>query len=174
MNNMVANALFADGAAAMIVQQRAPYLSRCLRMDGFYCELVPQTNQDMAWHITNFGFEMVLSSYVPRAIEAGIAALIIKLREHAMMPLHAIDYYAIHPGGVKILQACEQALGLTALDNRFSYEVLRQHGNMSSATVLFVLRAIWNDLSAPDSQKSILSCAFGPGLTLESALLTVH
>ncbi|OYV53672.1 MAG: polyketide synthase, partial [Legionella sp. 21-45-4] len=76
-------------------------------------------------------------------------------------------------GGLRILEACEQALSITTEDNRFSYEVLRDYGNMSSPTVLFVLKKLKESLKMDDAGKTIFSCAFGPGLTLESMILTV-
>jgi alpha-pyrone synthase len=82
--------------------------------------------------------------------------------------------YAIHPGGVKILQACEASLKISKEQNNHAYQVLRQYGNMSSATVLFVLKNLWDTLSHADANKTIFSCAFGPGLTLESMLLKVQ
>jgi predicted naringenin-chalcone synthase len=79
----------------------------------------------------------------------------------------------MHPGGRAILEAIEMALEITAEDNRFAYQILKDYGNMSSCTVLFVLKEIFQTLSKADSGKNILSCAFGPGLTLESMILEV-
>ncbi|MCX7114973.1 MAG: type III polyketide synthase [Gammaproteobacteria bacterium] len=173
LGNIISNAIFADGAAAVLIQTQ-PTNQSFLRLESFYCDIMPQTSQDMAWHIGNFGFEMVLSAYVPQAIKSGIAAFAEKLLCQSNRLFSDIDYFAIHPGGLKILQACEKSLNITLHDNRFSYEVLREYGNMSSATVFFVLRQILNGLSQQDNGKKIFSCAFGPGLTLESMLLEVH
>ena len=172
LDNLIANAIFADGAAAVLIQAQ-PNHQRHLRFKSFYCDIMPQPTKDMAWHIGDFGFDMVLSTYVPGAIKTGIAAFADKLLSQSSQSLSTIDYFAIHPGGLKILQACEESLNITPHDNRFSYDVLRQYGNMSSATVLFVLKQIWDDLSIDDNSKKIFSCAFGPGLTLESMLLEV-
>jgi alpha-pyrone synthase len=88
--------------------------------------------------------------------------------------LHALLWhFALHPGGRKILEAIEKALGLTPHDNRLAYQVLRDYGNMSSATVLFVLRELLATLTPADAGAKVLSCAFGPGLTLEARLLEV-
>ncbi len=127
----------------------------------------------MTWHIADSGFDIVLSSYVPQAIQSGIAQFAQRLLQQQQLSLSDIELFAIHPGSQKILQACEKALGLSENDNRYSYDVLRHYGNMSSATVLFVLKKIWDDLSQSDAGKQIFSCAFGPGLTLESMLLRV-
>jgi alpha-pyrone synthase len=90
------------------------------------------------------------------------------------LSLADLDYFAIHPGGSAILRACEQALNLTKSDNAHAYHVLKNYGNMSSATILFVLKSLWGELSARDHHKNIFSCAFGPGLTFESMLLRTH
>ncbi|KTC84198.1 type III polyketide synthase [Legionella brunensis] len=171
--NIISNAIFADGAAAVLIQGKQNN-SIYLTLESFHCDLVPQTNQEMAWHIADSGFDIVLSSYVPDVIKSGIAAFAKNLLNKKNWSFNDIDYYAIHPGGFKILQACESALNITPEDNQYSYEVLNQFGNMSSATVLFVLKRIWNSLKKQDHKKNIFSCAFGPGLTLESMLLKTH
>ncbi|HHF7347356.1 TPA: type III polyketide synthase [Legionella feeleii] len=171
--NIISNAIFADGAAAILVETK-PQNQVCLSLESFYCDLIPQTKQEMAWHIADHGFDIVLSAFVPEVIKSGIASFMEKLLSHSTWSPNEIDYYAIHPGGLKILQACEAALTISADDNRYSYEVLRKYGNMSSATVLFVLKSIWDSLGKQDNNKSIFSCAFGPGLTLESVLLKIH
>ncbi|MEO8401122.1 MAG: type III polyketide synthase [Gammaproteobacteria bacterium] len=173
ITNMISNAIFADGAAAIIIEAKSDN-KKCLSIESFYCDLLPQTSKEMAWHIADHGFDIVLSTYVPEVIETGIHAFASKLLQQSGMSLSEIDFYAIHPGGLKILQACEAALNITEEDNRYSYDVLRNYGNMSSPTVLFVLKKIWDSLTTQDHQKNIFSCAFGPGLTLESMILTTH
>ena len=84
-----------------------------------------------------------------------------------------IDLFAIHPGGKRILQVIEEELSMSKEDNQHAYHVLRECGNMSSPTVLFVLKHLMDTLSEKDQDKNILSFAFGPGLTLESMLLKV-
>ncbi len=174
LENIISNAIFADGAAAVLIKGQPASSQRHLRFKSFHCDIMPQTSQEMAWHIGDSGFDMVLTGYVPQAIKSGIAAFTDKLFKQSNQSATDIDYFAIHPGGMKILKACEESLGITPHDNRFSYEVLRQYGNMSSATVLFVLKRIWDALIDTDPNKTIFSCAFGPGLTLESMLLEAH
>ncbi|MDQ3192416.1 MAG: type III polyketide synthase, partial [Bacteroidota bacterium] len=84
-----------------------------------------------------------------------------------------IDFYAIHPGGAAILKACEKALNMTREQNFYSYNVLNNYGNMSSVTVLFVLKEILENINSSDKGKNILSFAFGPGLTMESMILKI-
>lgn len=171
--NLISNAIFADGAAAVIIEKQ-PEKKKSFSIESFYCDLLPQTSQEMAWHIADSGFDIVLSTYVPQAIQSGISEFTDKLLKQSEQTLSNIDFYAIHPGGIKILQACEESLKITADDNKYSYDVLRNYGNMSSPTVLFVLKKIWDDIDTDDHHKNIFSCAFGPGLTLESMILKVH
>lgn len=173
-DNIISSAIFADGAAAVLITGKAASEQLHFRFKSFYSDIMPQTSQEMAWHIGDYGFDMVLSAYVPQAIKAGIAEFTNKLFAQSNQSIADMNYFAIHPGGMKILQACEESLNISAYDNRFSYDILRQYGNMSSATVLFVLQKIWNDVSGTDNAKTIFSCAFGPGLTLESMLLEAH
>jgi alpha-pyrone synthase len=119
---------------------------------------------------------MTLTSAVPTFIQQGIGQLMERLLTQCELTLDDIGQYALHPGGRRILEVIEQQLGITAQDDRHAYEVLRQNGNMSSATVLFVLKEIWNELASGETdidpeRPNILSCAFGPGLTLESMVL---
>lgn len=172
-DNIISNAIFADGAACVLVETQQDQ-QRFFRLETFHCDLVPQTNNEMAWHISDSGFDMVLTSYVPQAIESGIALFLEKLVRKLQLSPSDVDFFAIHPGGVKILEACEQALSINPEQNKFSYDVLRNYGNMSSATVLFVLKKIWENLTWKiDQDKNIFSCAFGPGLTLESMLIKI-
>ncbi|WP_066832018.1 type III polyketide synthase [Rufibacter ruber] len=172
-DHLVSNALFADGSAAVLVSAQ-PLSDLTLRVEAFHCDLAPSGQKEMAWHINDFGFEMTLSSYVPALIKQGIGQLTQKLLQKLNLSLEEVPHFAIHPGGRKILEVIEHALHLTREDNRHAYAVLRQFGNMSSATVLFVLKSLWQELQPQQQNEPILSFAFGPGLTLESMLLTVH
>lgn len=172
-DKMVSNALFGDGAAAVLVEAE-PGKGVSLSLESFSCELAPDSHSDMAWHIADHGFEMTLSSYVPQVIKSGIATLAGKLISRMNLTREDINYFAIHPGGRRILEVCEEELGMASQDNECAYRVLSEYGNMSSPTVLFVIREHWKNLSAEDKSKNMLSFAFGPGLTMESALLNVH
>ncbi len=174
-DHLLSNALFADGSAAVIVEAQ-PRPDQAFRLRSFYCDLLSEGKEAMAWHVSDFGFEMTLTSAVPTFIEQGIGQLMERLLTQCQLTLDDVGHYALHPGGRRILEVIEGQLGITAHDDRHAYEVLRQNGNMSSATVLFVLKEIWNELATgeveidPD-RPNILSCAFGPGLTLESMVL---
>jgi len=168
---LLSNALFADGAAAILIESYEK--EKSLEMLSFFCDLYFEGKQDMAWKVADFGFEMTLTSYIPKLIKKGIKSLIDRLLDHAGMTNQDIDLYAMHPGGKAILEAIETALEITKEDNKYSYEVLRDYGNMSSCTVLFILNEILKNTTESDQNRNILSCAFGPGLTLESMVLRI-
>jgi prepilin-type processing-associated H-X9-DG protein len=171
-DNLLANALFADGSAALLMQS-SPSTGINLKPISFYADLAPKGSDDMAWTIGDLGFEMRLSSYVPDIIKQGIHQLTQRLLQQIDSELSDIDYFAIHPGGKKILETIETELALNPKQNQNAYNVLRRFGNMSSPTVLFVLQEILKQLKEDDNHKKILSVAFGPGLTLESMILEV-
>ena len=178
---IVATSLFADGAAAGLVTARDFESDVAgFALDRFHTGLIPEGKEDMAWTIGDEGFEMVLSTAVPQLIGENIF--------DALRPLYAedalaaafeegtigehVEHWAIHPGGRSILDRVEERLNLSEQQLRPAREVLRQYGNMSSATVLFVLRRILEQEGARSGER-VAAMAFGPGLTAESALLTV-
>lgn len=172
-DNLLANSLFADGSAALLVEGN-PRKGINLKPISFFCEIATQGEHDMAWTVGDLGFEMRLSSYVPDVIKSGIKKLTSSLLEKISQGFSAISYFAIHPGGKKILEAIESELNLTKTQNKFAYEVLKNFGNMSSPTVLFVLNEVAKSLQEADHGKKILSFAFGPGLTMESMVLEIQ
>jgi alpha-pyrone synthase len=144
-----------------------------LELKKFYSEFAYAGKDEMVWSIGDFGFTLKLSTYVPDMIRQGIRELTDKLFQRCGVNAEDVSFYAIHPGGMKILQACEEALKITREHNAVSYDVLKNYGNMSSVTVLFVLKEYLQKLNISDKGKNMLSCAFGPGLTMESMLLQV-
>jgi alpha-pyrone synthase len=171
----VANAIFGDGAAAAIISSRT-FVNEgqpCLVLRNFYSEFEPNASEDMVWRIGDYGFDLRLTPDVPNVVKGNIRGLVDRLFLRAGLEQDDIDYYAIHPGGVKILEACEEALGISRDDNAISYSILRDYGNMSSVTVMFVLSRYLEKLGNADKGKKFISCAFGPGLTMESMILEV-
>lgn len=165
-DNLLANALFGDGSAAVLVESEPR--STSLELSSFQSTLIPSARGDMAWAIGDFGFEMRLSAYVPDALQRGGQALLGELKAQDF------DFYAVHPGGRRILDVIEQALGLRKEQNAASHDVLRQFGNMSSPTILFVLKQLLDGLKSTDDGKRLLALAFGPGLTIERLIANVH
>lgn len=179
-DTIMGSALFADGAAAAIVTaQERPDEPALLQLDHFETVLTPVGEESMAWNIGDEGFEMVLGNYVPHIIDDHIIGALEPLlsREGALrgLPYRDIRHWAIHPGGRSILDKVQSRLELSDEQLVPARETLRNFGNMSSATVLFVLRHIL-DLppaeGADDGAERICSMAFGPGLTVETALFT--
>ena len=89
-----------------------------------------------------------------------------------LLVIDEIGSFAIHPGGRKILEVCDEVFNLSTAQNEHAYEVLKNFGNMSSATVIFVLDELSRKLKAKKSEEQIMSFAFGPGLTFESMVLS--
>lgn len=172
-DNMLANALFADGAAALMMQSNARSGAN-LTPTAFHNALSFTADPQMAWRVGNLGFQMKLTSYVPEIIQGGIRKLTDEMLLKIKMNFADIRHFAIHPGGKKILEVIEQQLGISHDDNKHAYSVLNRYGNMSSATVLFVLDHLLETLTPENSGENVLSFAFGPGLTLESILFTIQ
>ena len=173
-DTMLANSLFGDGAAAMLVQSKPSTGRFNFRMNKFYCDLEPAGKAEMTWDIGDFGFEMRLSSLVPEVIENSISQLTANLLSEIDTEVDDIDYFAIHPGGKKILEVIEQQLGIPRDKSGYAHKVLKNYGNMSSPTIIFVLQEILKSLDHGDEGKSVLCFAFGPGLTMESMLLQLE
>ena len=171
-DSLLSNAIFGDGAAALII--RGFKKKGSLELIKFHSDLALAGKQEMGWFIGDSGFEMKLSTKVPSVIEEGIGELTQRLLENTRLSLSEISFFAIHPGGKKILEVIEKKLGISKEQNSYAREVLRNYGNMSSPTVLFVLKRIFDELSEEDHGSHILSFAFGPGLTLESAVFKTH
>lgn len=172
-DNMLANALFGDGSAAVLVESTVRP-GHNLMLESFHCELATEGEHDMTWTVGDLGFEMRLSSYVPDVVGGGIRNLTRTLLAKSQQSFQDVSFFAIHPGGKRILEAIEHELGLTKSQNKFAYDVLRKYGNMSSPTVLFVIQEVMRGLAESDHGKRILSFAFGPGLTLESMVLKIE
>ena len=168
--SIVANALFADGAAAAIVSAREPAHDRpYYRVHGFQSALVPSSEAHMAWDIGDHGFNMVLSAYVPELIGSNIRAMVGGILDKRGLTPADIDEWAVHPGGRAILDQIEEQLSLPATALEMSRSVLRDYGNMSSPTVLFVLKGFLEE--AETDRAMTCAIAFGPGLTVETAVL---
>jgi predicted naringenin-chalcone synthase len=171
LDNWVANSLFSDGAAAVLVENELNRSNKgsSLLLKNFYSEFIPEASADMGWYVGNHGFEMKLTSKVSKHIKKHIKPLTGRVLEKAGLSFAQIDNFAIHPGGRSILEATEQALDISPAANELAYATLKEYGNMSSATILFVLEKVLK--SDTETGKNILSFAFGPGLTVEGMIL---
>lgn len=167
VDNLTASLLFGDGCAAMLMQGNEK--SKGLLIENFFSHVSFEGKKDMAWEISSNGFLMTLSGYVPDLIRSDFERLVSAALEKTGRTKDDITDWCIHPGGTKILEAITQSIGLEKKALEHSYEILRDYGNMSSPTILFVLEKILNKVeSESQKEKLIFGAAFGPGLTMET------
>ncbi|MEI6087247.1 MAG: type III polyketide synthase [Bacteroidota bacterium] len=167
LENASSSLLFADGSAAVLVSNNST-CTKALQIESFHSQVAFQGKNDMAWEISSKGFLMTLSSYIPQIIKEDIDLLINAGLEKKNLTVADISYWCIHPGGKKIVDVIEQKLSLTASQTKFARKILAENGNMSSPTILFVLKEIMD--SAIISGENVFGIAFGPGLTMETFL----
>jgi predicted naringenin-chalcone synthase len=163
---VVANALFADGAGAMVITATSPDAPNAWRVAASGSCLVPDSEDAMTWRIGDHGFEMTLSPRVPALIGSYLRPWLVRwLGEHGLT-LEAVRSWAVHPGGPRVLGAVAHSLGLPAEATALSTQVLSECGNMSSATTIFLLER----LRRHGAPRPCVALGFGPGLTVEAAL----
>lgn len=167
LENASSSLLFADGSAAVLINNSTAPAS--LHLESFYSKVAFQGKKDMAWEISSKGFLMTLSGYIPQLIKEDIELLVSEALQKKGITLSDIPFWCIHPGGKKIVDVIEQKLSLTADQTKYARKILTEYGNMSSPTILFVLKEIMNDKIKSD--ENIFGVAFGPGLTMETFLL---
>lgn len=169
---IVANALFADGAASLVVRGAGGDSPRGRLVDSG-SHVFEDSLDAMTWHIGDHGFRMTLSPEVPELIKGSLPGWIGPWLARRGLTIGDIDAWAVHPGGPRIVNYVEEALGLPGGALDVSREVLRRHGNMSSPTVLMILDEIWRGGGAAWRERSgrlTMALGFGPGLTVEGAL----
>lgn len=165
LDNITSSMLFADGSAAALVTHNN-HPSPGLELQHFYSEIFAQGKQDMAWELSSTGFLMTLSGYVPEFIKKDFKPLIQNALHSLGVLQEEITGWCIHPGGKAILEAVSKSLQLSKESLADSRSVLEEYGNMSSPTILFVLKK-WMEYNNPHSGK-VLTASFGPGLTMET------
>ncbi|MGV3602296.1 MAG: UbiA family prenyltransferase [Dyadobacter fermentans] len=165
---LLSNMLFGDGAAALLVSSQPDdrYL-HAVKVDSFNSMVLHNGYSDMAWQLSETGFIMNLSSYVPDLIRDNIRPML------KSVGLKADDYrhWAVHPGGKRIVDDFAAALELDKCMLAPTYDVLRNFGNMSSPTVLFVLKNVLEKAKPEHLNDRIFTAAFGPGLSIETMQL---
>ncbi len=160
LEKLISFCLWGDGCAAALVTAEP----HGILLESFHAIVAAERKELMSWHIRDDGFDMVLSGQVPGAVRETLR------NEHPAIlggrPAKEIDLWAVHPGGRSVLDAVERALKLEPTALAVSREVLRRYGNMSSATVMFVMAEMLKEPSG------LLGCgmAFGPGLTTETMM----
>jgi alkylresorcinol/alkylpyrone synthase len=164
-SNFVAVALFGDGAAAVIISG-----------DGEGPEIIahkstiwPDSLDVMGWNIVDEGLQVVFAKSIPRIVTKYARENLDGFLTQNKLTLDDIEYFLFHPGGAKVIEAYKRVLGLEEGDLSLSADILREYGNMSSVTVLYILDRLLRGGFAPD--KYGLLTALGPGFSSESLLL---
>ena len=165
IDKAIANALFADGAAAIVASGRG---AGGYRVAATGSGIIPDSAAEMGWFVGDHGFEMVLSKQIPVFIERSLRTWIDAWLGERGLTVGQIGSWAIHPGGPRILHAAQAALGLTDEAMSDSRAVYAEFGNMSSPTVLFILKRLRERRAAAP----VVLLGFGPGLVCEAALIT--
>ncbi len=162
MDNITSSMLFGDGAAAMLIT--GDDKEEGLQISSFYSEIIPKGKRDMAWELSSSGFLMTLSGYIPDLIEEDFASLVDRALQQEKLKRNDISRWCIHPGGKRILEAINKSLRLEENSLETSRRILNDYGNLSSATILFVLKEMLEE----KKEMKLLGAAFGPGLTVET------
>lgn len=172
VDNITASLLFADGCAAMLLQNEST--EKGIILQDFYSDVSFKGKKDMAWQISSKGFLMTLTGFVPDLIKEDFEGLVTASLESTGKTKTDITHWCIHPGGKKILDTIVRSLGISDAALAHSYSVLKDYGNMSSATIVFVLKKIFDELRMenPTEEANIFGAAFGPGLTMETFTAT--
>lgn len=174
-DNLLSNTIFGDGAAAVIMISESVAIERRLKgftLIGFHPILLNKGKDLMGWNITPINFEMILNAGVPEFLGKELEPMMVAVSEKLNLTIETIHHWAVHPGGKKILDAVQSVLDLTNNELRHSYNVLYNHGNMSSPTILFVLNEIFK--CNPKSGESVFALGFGPGISIETASLVCY
>jgi len=173
IDNMTSSLLFADGCAAVLVQPTNSK-NKGIRLQSFFSDVSFKGKNDMAWELSSKGFLMTLTGYVPDLIKEDFKGLVDKALNKSSHIPGDVTHWCIHPGGKKILESISSSLGIGNEKLQTAYEVLKDYGNMSSPTILFVLKKIMDELEQhPVEQKPVIfGAAFGPGLTMETFTAT--
>jgi alkylresorcinol/alkylpyrone synthase len=166
LQQMVAHALFSDASAAVVLEPSAPGLE----VVDVIARTDVATSDHMTWDVTDLGFKMGLSPAVPDVLARHARPVVEELLARHGVAVADVDGWAIHPGGRKIVEVVGDVLGLGDEQLAPSYDVLRDVGNCSSATVLLVLERLAATVEVPVGG-TVVAMAFGPGLTLYAALL---
>ncbi|MDX2139252.1 MAG: type III polyketide synthase [Chloroflexota bacterium] len=167
--SVVSTSLFADGTGMALLGAGDEAAAAPAFIDSeTYCDY--QTLDHMSFNLTDQGFRMYLSSYVPDLLAANVEAFVERLLNRNGLTRADIRFWAIHPGSQRIVEYIQAQLGLAPTQVQASLDTLRDFGNMSSATVLFVLERIMRD-GQPQRGDYAVMMAFGPGLTMEAMLL---
>jgi alkylresorcinol/alkylpyrone synthase len=165
-DGILGNALFADGAAAIVGGQSSDSQASLCGLRATGSCLIDDSRDAITWRIGNHGFDMTLSSRVPELIHQQLRPWLSTWLDSLGLAISDVGSWAVHPGGPRILDAVEKSLELHADDLAVSREILEQFGNMSSPTIMFIL----DRLLTRNAARPCVALGFGPGLMAEAAL----
>ena len=168
-SNLVASALFSDGAGAVLVAGR-DRIWEGPEITDIQSTLWPDTLEVMGWDFSSRGLEVIFSKSIPFLLRKLLRENVEEFLDRSDMTISSLRHFAIHPGGAKILESICESLQISAEDLKDSQAVLEQYGNMSSPTVLFILKRLLED-DRPSKGDPGLAAAFGPGFSSELLLL---
>jgi alkylresorcinol/alkylpyrone synthase len=164
--NLVGSAIFGDGAAAALLQEVGPGLA----IIDARSHLVPESAHLMGYNSEDNGPHLRLDRALPQALAQHAPPFITSfLSDNGLAPTE-ISWWLFHPGGVKVLAALEETLKIERCRSRWAWDILERFGNMSSASILFVLDAFMRSSTAKPNE-SVCMVGVGPGLTIEAILL---
>jgi alkylresorcinol/alkylpyrone synthase len=164
--NLVGSAIFGDGAAAVLIEDTGEGL--CY-IDA-QSHLIPESAHLMGYNIEDDGTHLRLDRALPQALTQYTPPFVKSFLAQNNTTTADIDWWLFHPGGVKVLHALEEAFAIRRTQSHWAWDVLEQYGNMSSASILFVLKEFLQAKSALPGQK-VCMLGVGPGLTIEAILL---
>jgi predicted naringenin-chalcone synthase len=169
-DNIASSLLFSDGSAAALIvpDNHAP---NGLHIEKFYSEVLTKGKKDMAWELSSTGFLMTLSGYIPTLIEEDFEMLTTSALKKNNLTRNDITHWCMHPGGKKIIEAVHKSLKFSNGELQDSFDILKEYGNMSSPTILFVLKKMISKMNYKKNN-TVFGVAFGPGLTLETFVAT--
>jgi len=169
-DQLVSQSLFADGFMkySLTLNASKPHL----KTHAVHEEIIPGSIDSMSWNVVDWGNQIFLSKEIPVLISRSLKRYLKSLCEKASLSESVLEkaHFAIHPGGPKILQQIQEKLGLSPLQMAHSYQVMKECGNMSSATLPHVWEAILKDPQIEEG-RHLVSLAFGPGLSISGAIM---
>jgi len=173
-SNIVAIALFSDGAAAALIAGREHklYNSSNINLIDSYTTTYYDSLDVMGWDIIETGFKAIFSKDIPTIVRNNVKENILEFIKRFNLSIPDLKHFVLHPGGAKVLDEYEKALGLENGSIRHSRKVLKEHGNMSSATVLYVLKEFMNNEAYYEGEYGLIS-ALGPGFSSELILFQI-
>ncbi|MDZ4744799.1 MAG: 3-oxoacyl-[acyl-carrier-protein] synthase III C-terminal domain-containing protein [bacterium] len=173
-SNLVGTSLFADGAGAIVLSSDSSLsISNHVAVVSGFSTLFPNTEDIMGWDVTDTGLAVRFSRDIPGFVEEHMGRVLDEACEYWGITRDDIGDYVTHPGGAKVMAAYAKALDVPLDTFAYSVDVLRDYGNMSSATVLFVLDRMLKDPAFTFSSRYAMMSSLGPGFSAEKLLLRV-